>query len=67
VDVRVKKEYAGFTIEEARKEAGMLFASIKEDWQKSKRAQLSGLLKEAEKNKDQAAVQAILKEIIELG
>jgi hypothetical protein len=45
----------------------MLFASIKEDWQKSKRAQLSGLLKEAEKNKDQAAVQAILKEIIELG
>lgn len=65
--LKVDQEYAGFTIEEARKEAGMLFASIKEDWQKSKRAQLSGLLKEAEKNKDQAAVQAILKEIIELG
>lgn len=65
--LKADKDYADLRPEDASKEIGVLYSAIKEEWQKNKRQQLHTQLKEAEKNKDQAELQKILKEIVELG
>lgn len=65
--LKADKEYGGLHLDDAKKELAVLFDSIKEEWQKNKRQQLYSQLKEAERSKDQVALQKILKEIVELG
>ena len=64
--LKADKDYGDFDLEKAKKEIEILLARIKSQWQSDRRAELTGALKEAEKNKDTALLQQILKQIMDL-
>src|SRR3989344_2353541 len=50
--LKADKDYSDFDLEQAKKEVSILLAGIKSEWQKNKRAELFGALKNAEKDKN---------------
>lgn len=64
--LKADKDYSDFNLEDAKKEVDILLASIKSEWQKNKRAELTNALKQAEKDKNDALLQDILKQIMGL-
>ncbi len=64
--LKLDKDYSGFDLKEADKEAQILFEGIKSDWQKNRRQELSIKLKQAESSQDPEAVKQIIQEIMSL-
>ena len=64
--LKADKDYSDFDSEDAKKEIDILLARIKSQWQIDKRAELTSLLKDAEKNKNTELLQQILKQIMDL-
>jgi len=64
--LKADKDYSDFNLEDAKKEVDILLASIKSEWQKNRRAELTSALKQAEKDKNTELLQQILKQIMEI-
>lgn len=64
--LKADKDYGDFNPEQAKNEITILLSSIKSEWQKNKRAELTSALKEAERNKNPELLQQILKQIMDL-
>jgi DNA primase len=64
--LKLDKEYSGFDLKEADREAQILFDAIKSDWQKNKRQELSVKLKQAESRQNEEEVKKIIQEIMNL-
>ncbi len=64
--LKADKDYSDFDSTLAKNEVAILLESIKSEWQKNKRAELTSALKDAEVNKNPDLVQQILKQIMDI-